>query len=135
MAQNKIDGDPIYDHALNKFDWEKLIINEHKEYIAPPLNKTTKHVLLTLAVWMSGPRVDPITDQDQNAVEGYRCYPSTRRIAENTGLSQRCVIEHVNLASDTGWLQIWKKGYGKSWRSNEYIPCMPISTIYRADGE
>jgi len=129
-----MNGTPLYDLGLNKFDWEKLILGEHKAIAAPELPSTTRHVLLTLSCWMRGPVEHP-NGEDIAGVDGYGCFPSTRRLAKNTGLSQRCVIEHLDKANALGWIQRWERGVGRAWKGTEYIPCIPIKAVQRADAE
>jgi len=127
-----MNGTPLYDLGWNKFDWERLIVGEHKKLIAPELPSTTRHVLLTLSVWMRG-TVEGHDAQDIAEMEGYNCFPTTRRLAKNTGLSQRCVIEHLDKAHSLGWIQRWERGVGRAWKGTEYIPCIPNEAVHRAD--
>lgn len=76
------------------------------------LKPTTRHVLLTLSCH--------VNDVGQSA------YPSTKLLAEETGLSERAVITHLHEASEAGWLRICKHGFGgQKWARNEYYPAMP----------
>ena len=126
-------GTPINELGLNKFGWEKLFADENNDYVAPPLPATTRHVLHALNIWMRGP-VENENGEDLNAVEGFSCYPSTRRLAKNTGLSQRAVCEHLAKAEALGWIERHEHGSGKKWKGHEYIPCIPATARQRADG-
>lgn len=76
------------------------------------LESTMKHVLLTL-----GTRMDP---------DGGSCYPSTRTLAADTGLSRRTVEKHLRSAEERGWLRRERAGHsGQGWRRNRYVPVTP----------
>ncbi len=82
------------------FTWRGAIL---KSGLAP----TTRHVLLTLGCHMND--------------VGESCYPSIDLLCEETGLSNRAVITHLHKASEAGWIEISRHGFGDSryWR-NEY---------------
>ena len=61
-----------------RFIWERAMT------LQPDIQPTTKHVLLTLAVFM-----------DEKAT----CFPSVSLLSERTGLSRRCVCEHFEKAA------------------------------------
>jgi hypothetical protein len=87
------------------FSWRKAIL---KSELAP----TTRHVLLTLACHM-------------NAV-GESCFPSIKLLCEETGLSNRSVITHLQIASEIGWITVGKHGFGgQRWAAHEYRPSWP----------
>ena len=127
-------GTPIDELNLNKFDWQRLITDEHKDYVIPPLPSTTRLALLVLSTWMRGP-IKNEDGEDLNAIEGYQCYPSTERLARNAGLSHRCICEHLVKAEALGWIEWHEHGSGKQWRGREYIPCVPLTARQRADRE
>ena len=80
--------------------WRHLIIKSN----LPP---TTRHVLLTLSCFM-------------NDVGG-GCYPTQEQLAEATGLSDRAVRTHLELAESQGWLKRSEHGFrGQRWRNTEY---------------
>ena len=54
------------------------------------LQPTTRHVLLTLSLHMNE--------------LGENCFPSTRTLAKETGLSERSVCTHLQMAKELGWL-------------------------------
>ncbi len=71
------------------------------------LEATTRHVLLTIGCHM-------------NAL-GEGCFPSTKTLERETGLSERSVIDHIKKAKDAGWLEVLAHGYGdRRWKRNEY---------------
>jgi len=71
------------------------------------LPPTTRHVLLTLSCHMND--------------AGESCYPSIELLCEETGLSKRAVIMHLQNAADAGWIAVDKHGFkGKKWARNEY---------------
>lgn len=77
------------------------------------LKKTTKLVLLTL-----GTRMDP---------DGSSCFPSTRTLADDTGLSRRTVEKHLREAASQDWIDRRERGRDKNtrWRSYQYLPRTP----------
>lgn len=87
---------------------------------------TTRHVLLTLSLAAN--------------TDGGSCYPSTRTLATSTGLSRRCVMEHLRIAENEGWLDRRQRGGGQGWRRTEYTLVLPTNLgaegdRVRGDGE
>lgn len=77
-----------------------------------PRAATTRHVLLTLSIWM---------DDD-----GGSCFPSTQTIAAACALSERTVCTHLELADAAGWIRRQLRGAGgQGWRSMEYFAALP----------
>ena len=76
------------------------------------LGSTTKLVLLNLSLYM-------------NEV-GQGCYPSVERQVEDTGLSKKSVITHLDKAVEAGFIIKKKHGYsGQGWARNEYEASFP----------
>lgn len=76
------------------------------------LPATTRHVLLTISCFM-------------NDVGG-GCYPTTKQIAEATGLSERSVCTHIDAAEREGWIRVSQHGFrGQGWRNNQYEATWP----------
>jgi hypothetical protein len=77
----------------------------------------TRHLLLSL-----GRRME---------ADGSSCYPSTRTIAERTGLSERTVCTHLAIAEAAGWLKRSARGRvaGQAWRGHEYRPAIPPKVL------
>lgn len=76
------------------------------------LPSTTKLVLFNLSVYMNEC--------------GDGCYPSIKKQAKDTGLSERAVCEHLKKAVEAGFLRKSVHGYGgQKWSRNEYIAMMP----------
>lgn len=76
------------------------------------LPPTTKHVLLTLSIFMSE--------------AGQSCFPSIDDLVEATSLSKRAVMEHLQRACAAGWLKRSLHGFrGQRWRRLEYEPLWP----------
>lgn len=87
------------------FSWRKAIL---KSQLAP----TTRHVLLTLACHMNA--------------AGESCYPSIKLLCEETGLSNRSVITHLQIAKEEGWITVGVHGFaGQRWAAHEYYPAWP----------
>ncbi|HUF70684.1 MAG TPA: helix-turn-helix domain-containing protein [Longimicrobiales bacterium] len=93
------------------FRWRELVCGP-----AGPEKATTRHVLLTLATHMD--------------VNGGSCYPSTRRLATETALTQRSVITHLEEAEREGWIRIDKR-YVRARAS--YIATFPPAERGSAD--
>lgn len=88
------------------FDW--------RQYVASDLgpHPTTRHVLLTLSLYMSP--------------KGDSCFPSIDRLVEETGRSRSTVIKHIRIAKEEGWIQVQKHGFsGRRWKRNEYVATVP----------
>ncbi len=76
---------------------------------------TTRHVLLTLSVFM-----DPA---------GY-CYPSTRNLAGATGLSERSVCTHLERAAGEGWIGRRRHApSGREWKHHGYQAAIPADAL------
>lgn len=76
------------------------------------LPATTRHVLLTISCFM-------------NEVGG-GCYPTTKQIADATGLSERSVCTHIDVAAKAGWIRVSQHGFrGQGWRNNQYEAAWP----------
>lgn len=93
---------------LPLFDWRAAVCSQHG-----PEKPTTRFVLLTLALHMS--------------VKGDSCFPSIDKLAEESGLSRRAVIEHLQIAEATGWLAKKDRSTrsGQGWRRVEYYGLIP----------
>lgn len=74
---------------------------------------TTRAILLYLADRMDG--------------DGGNCFPSTKRIAEETGFSERTVCTHIHSARKAGWLATKNFRRGQSWKSHQYLPAVPTA--------
>lgn len=84
--------------------WFNSVMSE-----AGPQKAVTRLVMAALAKHMSA--------------DGSRCYPSTRTLAIATGLSERAVCTHLELATKAGWIEVRQRsGSGQGWRSNLYLP-------------
>ena len=93
---------------LPLFDWRSAVASKYG-----PEKPTTRFVLLTLALHMS--------------VKGDSCFPSIDLLAEESGLSRRAVIEHLQIAEATGWLSKKDRSArsGQGWRRIEYYGLIP----------
>ncbi len=87
------------------FSWQHAILQSS----LPP---TVKHVCLTIGCHM--------------AMDGTGCFPSYATVAEETGLTRRCVIKAVQVAEEFGYLEIQGRNRENgSYTSNVYKPVMP----------
>jgi hypothetical protein len=61
---------------------------------------------------------------------GGSCFPSTKMIAEKTGLSERTVCTHLENASKDGWLKKMTHGLtGQNWKRNKYQAVFPPKAL------
>lgn len=80
------------------------------------LPATTRHVLLTVSCFM-------------NDVGG-GCYPTQEQIAEASGLTDRSVRQHIEVAIEAGWLKRKEHGFrGQKWRNYEYEASWPSQDV------
>lgn len=86
------------------FTWRSAICKSY-------LSSTTRHTLITLSLHMNE--------------LGESCFPSTAKLAEETGLSERSVCTHLEMAEDFGWLCREYKKTGKDWKKTYYYPRIP----------
>lgn len=81
-----------------------------------PSNPTTRHVLLTLSLHMNE--------------RGESCYPTTKQLAEETGLSERSVCTHLEQAEIDGWMRKRAVGLrGRQWKRHIYSPAIPSKVL------
>ena len=74
-----------------------------KSSLAP----TTRLVLLTLSTYMN--------------TRCTSCFPSTKTLASDTGLSQKSICTHLRIAADSHWIKKKNKGCnGKGWKRHKY---------------
>ena len=103
--------------SRDRFDWQRAIL-------ASDLQPTTRHVLLTLSCRMD--------------LNGGSCWPSTRTLASDTGLSERSICTHIETATLAGWITIARHGTGQAWRRHEYraaIPGKALNDVQHVKGE
>lgn len=100
------------------FTWRAVVASQHG-----PSNPTTRHVLLTLGLYMSE--------------KGDSCFPATRTLATATALSHRAIITHLKLASAEGWIGRKERPMkdGKGWRRMEYFATIPTAAEAAFRGE
>jgi len=76
------------------------------------LPSVTRHVLLNLSLYMNE--------------HGEGCFPSMQRMADDTGMSRRSIVNHIGRACEARWIRIEQHGLrGQRWRRNEYVPMFP----------
>ena len=86
--------------ASTAWTWRHAIIKSE-------LPATTRHVLLTVSMHMNE--------------LGEGCYPTVEMLVEETGLSKRSVLTHLQAGIDAGWLVRLELGLrGRKWRRCEY---------------
>ncbi|MBC2709533.1 MAG: helix-turn-helix domain-containing protein [Desulfosarcina sp.] len=96
---------------ISKFDWQRMISSEKG-----PKSPTTRHVLLTLSLYMND--------------DGGSCYPSTKKLGLATGLSERSVCTHLDIATSAGWIRKHiKTGEGRAWKLHSYTPATPDKAL------
>lgn len=90
------------------FTWRSAVASKHG-----PANPTMKHVLIFLSLHMSE--------------KGDSCFPSTRLLAEETGLNQRTIVKQLAEAGRLGWIgkREQRLQNGQGWRRIEYFPQIP----------
>jgi hypothetical protein len=98
-------------HKLSKlFTWRDALISEYGP------GPTTRHVLLTLSLHM---------DKD-----GGSCFPSTKKTARETGLSERTVCTHLEIAKAQGWIEKNGRVYtGRNWKRHFYQALIPPDAL------
>lgn len=102
------DRTPIY---VSRWQWLEVLASD----CGPP-GATTRHVLHAIAVHMNS--------------KGESAFPSTRKIANRTALSERAVTKHVSLARLSGWIEVTKRRRpGGDWDSNQYRAMVPGHAI------
>lgn len=89
-----------------RFRYRLAVCSKH----GPP-SPTRRHVLLVLSLHM---------DKD-----GGSCFPSERLLAEETGLSERSVGQHLEVAAREGWVCRQQRGSTKGWRQWHYLASIP----------
>lgn len=100
------------------FTWRSVVASKHG-----PANPTTRHILLTLSLYMSE--------------KGDSCFPATRTLADCTGLSHRAVIDHLKHAATDGWIgkKVRAVKEGKGWKRMEYFAIIPAKAEADYRGE
>jgi hypothetical protein len=80
--------------------------------IRSDLPATTRHVLLTISCFMNE--------------MGEGCYPTQQRLAEATGLTERAIRTHLEIAEEKGWIRRQQHGFrGQRWRNHTYSAAWP----------
>lgn len=90
------------------FTWRSALCSAHG-----PKASTTRLVLLCLSLHMNE--------------QGENCFPSITRLATESALSRKSVIDHLQLAEDEGWIdrQERPERNGQGWRRMQYSPKIP----------
>ena len=93
---------------------EPPIVKWRKAVLGPdgPPNGTTRFVLLVLG-----------THMDE---QGASCFPSTELLANETRISKRAIMRHLQFAALERWITVTEaQGHGKGWKRNEYQAMVP----------
>lgn len=91
----------------DRWNWRELVASEHG-----PASPTTRHVLLTLSLHMNE--------------HGESCFPSQELLAKRTGLSERAVRTHLDLAEKQGFIAVFQRRRDKkAWFIHEYVATIP----------
>jgi predicted DNA-binding transcriptional regulator len=99
------------------FGWRELIASE-----LGPNSSTTRHVLITLSL-----RINKKT---------MCAYPSIRRLAIETGLSERTICTHLEISAREGWIIIERLGKsGRDWRLHNYRAVFPDKVLKQIQHE
>lgn len=86
---------------ITRFRWERAVIGA-----GGPLQATTRFVLLVLAT---------------HAGKDLKCWPTTKLLSEETGLSERAVCTHLEIAEGEGWIhRALRREGGKGWKNYVY---------------
>lgn len=99
---------------LPLFSWRSAICQSD-------LPSTTRHVALTLSLYMSE--------------RGDSAYPGAERLASDTGLTVRCVRQHLKTLEDRGWLVCRVRG-GGAGKATEYAATIPetVNQVHCSEG-
>lgn len=91
----------------DRWNWRELVASELSGL--PP---TTRLVLLTISLHMNE--------------NGANCWPSQASIVKRTGLSERAVREHLDIAERYQWIRVeQRRRPGKAWFNHQYYPIVP----------
>jgi hypothetical protein len=61
---------------------------------------------------------------------GQSCFPSTKTLAVETGLSERTVCTHLEIAEKNGWIEKTRHGYtDRGWKRHSYKPLIPDKAL------
>lgn len=97
---------------LTRFRWERLVVSERG-----PVSPTTRLVLLALATHLNR--------------EG-QAWPSEKTLALETGLSERAVLSHLEIAVTDSWIErAASRDQGKAWRRYTYTIRTPSNSALR----
>lgn len=97
------------EHILRPFfTWRSAMASK----FGPP-SSTTRLVLLTLSLHMSE--------------QGDSCFPGIDRLVDESGLSKKSVIDHIQIAEEMGWITKQERHLrsGQGWRRMEYFATIP----------
>ena len=90
------------------FTWRSAFCSAHG-----PKASTTRLVLLCLSLHMNE--------------QGESCFPSINRLAMESALSRKSVIDHLQIAEQEGWIDRMERPErnGQGWRRMQYSPKIP----------
>ncbi|TIU46039.1 MAG: helix-turn-helix domain-containing protein [Mesorhizobium sp.] len=91
--------------ASRSWTWRHAILRSD-------LQPTTRHLLLTISCFMND--------------LGGSCFPTQEQLAAATGLTDRAIRKHTEIAVDKGWLKRHLHGFkGRRWSNYEYLAIWP----------
>jgi hypothetical protein len=92
---------------MDLFQWRTAVVSH-----TGPTSPVTRHVLLTLSLHMDK--------------AGGSCFPSIATLVRETGLSNRSVLTHIDLAVEQGWIRRrTNAGSGQGWKRARYTAALP----------
>lgn len=98
---------PVRGIECDRWNWCRIVASEHG-----PASSTTRHVLLTLALHMNE--------------HGQGAWPSQKKLATESGLSERTVREHLALAEAQSWIAVHQRRRPQqAWFVHEYVATIP----------
>lgn len=75
-------------------------------------------------------------DREPDADGDWSCFPTARRISDDTGVSKRTVLGHLDEAEDDGWVERESAGHvGQGWKRKKYNLTVPLRCACPGGGE
>jgi hypothetical protein len=104
--ENEVDEQEM----VGKYRWLDLVCSQ-----AGPA-PTVRHILMVIGKHMD--------------TGGGNCFPSTRRLAMETGLRRETVMRCLQMAEADGWIVRRTRGHGgQGWKRHLYLPAIPANVV------